>query len=227
MDKMPIFLDTGDTQEIARFMRMGLVRGVTTNPTILAKSGIKGGIAAIKKRAIEIAGLVCPYPVSVELIHNDPSQMIDQAREFSQWGTNINVKVPIHGPHGELDNLEVIHTLEAKYGIPINVTAMMSAQQGFLAALAGATFVSLFGGRINNMGYNCTDEIQKLRRLLNEHGLKARIIVGSTREILNVIEWLSAGAHIVTVTPALLNGMLVHPYSKETVQMFLKDAESI
>ena len=101
---------------------------------------------------------------------------------------------------------------------------MMSAQQCLLAALSGATYVSIFGGRVNNMGYNCVEEIRKARVVLDDQGLKAKIIVGSTREVLNVIEWLEAGAHIVTVVPELLKGMIVHPYSKETVQMFLEDA---
>jgi transaldolase len=131
--------------------------------------------------------------------------------------------VTIHGPEGELENVEVIHDLETNHNIRVNVTAMMSAQQCFLAAMAGATYVSIFGGRVNNMGFNSCSEITRLRRLLDQFNLKSEIIVGSTREVLNVIEWLDAGAHIVTVIPALLEGMLVHPYTKETVQMFLRD----
>jgi len=100
----------------------------------------------------------------------------------------------------------------------------MSAQQCFLAALAGATYVSLFAGRVNNMGYNACDEIAKLRKVIDDFNLKSKIIIGSTREILNVIEWLGAGAHIVTVVPNILQGMLIHPYTKETVRMFLEDA---
>jgi transaldolase len=150
--------------------------------------------------------------------------MLEQAQEFAGWANNINVKITIHGPKGELQNLEVIHELEEKHDIRINVTAMMSAQQCLLAAMAGATYVSLFGGRVNNMGYNACEEITKLRQVLDDFGLKSKIIVGSTREVLNVIEWLGAGAHFVTVVPNLLEGMIVHPYSKETVQMFLADA---
>ncbi|HSJ56152.1 MAG TPA: transaldolase family protein, partial [Anaerolineae bacterium] len=103
-------------------------------------------------------------------------------------------------------------------------TAMMSAQQCFLAALAGATYVSIFGGRVANMGYDPRNEIARLRRILDQCSLPARIIVGSTREIGNIVEWLEAGAHIVTALPSFLEGMLVHPYTKETVQMFLRDA---
>jgi transaldolase len=225
--KMAIFLDSGKIEEIEKYLKMGVIRGVTTNPTILAKDGVTGGKEGIKSRAIEIARLIAPYPLSVEVTSNDPKVMVDQAKEVSGWADNINIKVPIHGPNGELHYLELAHRLEKDLNIRVNVTAMMSAQQCFLAALAGATYVSLFGGRVNNMGYNCVDEIRKLCGLLERFELKSRIIVGSTREVLNVIEWLAAGAHIVTATPNLLEGMIVHPYSKETVQMFLKDASTL
>ncbi len=137
----------------------------------------------------------------------------------------MNVKTTIHGPNGELDNLEVVHKLEDKYDIRVNVTAMMSAQQCLLAAMAGASYVSLFGGRVNNMGYDSRLEITKTREVLDKLDLKSQIIIGSTREVLNIFEWLLAGAHIVTCTPSLIKGMIVHPYSKETVQMFLDDAK--
>jgi transaldolase len=221
---MPIFLDSGNIKEIEKFLRMGIIRGVTTNPTILLKDGVTGGMKGIKDRSVEIARMIAPYPLSVEVTTNDTQKMLDQAQEFAAWADNINVKITIHGPNGELQNLEVIHELEEKRDIRINVTAMMSAQQCLLAAMAGATYVSLFGGRVNNMGYNACEEISKLRQVLDDFSLKSKIIIGSTREVLNVIEWLGAGAHFVTVAPNLLEGMIVHPYSKETVQMFLADA---
>jgi transaldolase len=224
---MAIFIDTGKIEEIRRFHKMGIIRGVTTNPTILFKDGVKGGMEKLKGLSVAIADLIYPYPLSVELNSNDPKKMLTQAMEFSTWADNIVIKVTVHGPKGELDNMEVIHELETKHNVRVNVTAMMSAQQCLLAAMAGATYVSIFGGRVNNMGYNAVDEIKKIRKLLDEFKLKAKIIVGSTREILNVIEWLHAGAHIVTVLPKLLEGMLIHPYTKETVQMFLDDAERI
>lgn len=221
---MSIFLDTGNIAEIERYHRMGILRGVTTNPTILLRDGVVGGMAGIEERSKEIAKLIAPLPLSVEVTKTDTAEAIAQAQTFASWADNIVVKVTIHGPQGEMDNLEVIHTLEKVHDIRVNVTAMMSAQQCFLAALAGATYVSIFGGRVNNMGYSSTDEIARLRKVLDIHGLPAKIIVGSTREVLNIIEWLTAGAHIVTSTPDLLKGMIVHPYSKETVQMFLADA---
>lgn len=222
-----IFLDTGKLEDIKTYHAMGIIRGVTTNPTILLKDGVSGGMEGIQKRTIEIAKLIDPLPLSVEVTTNDKNEMLDQAKVFSEWASNINVKITIHGPNGETENLEVIHELETKHDIRVNVTAMMSAQQCVLAAMAGATYVSIFGGRVNNMGYNSCDEISKLRNVLDRFDSKAQIIVGSTREVLNVIEWFQAGAHIVTVTPNLLQGMIVHPYSKETVQMFLNDAEKV
>ena len=221
---MAIFIDTGRIEDIKKYRKMGIIRGVTTNPTILLKDGVTGGMDGIKKRSIEIAELIDPLPLSVEVTSNEPGKMLEQAVVFSGWAENINVKITIHGPNGELENLEVIHELETKRDIRINVTAMMSAQQCFLAAMAGATYVSIFGGRVNNMGYNVCDEISRLRRLLDSFELSSKIIVGSTREVLNVAEWLDAGAHIVTVVPKLIEGMIIHPYSKETVQMFLNDA---
>lgn len=222
-----IFLDTGKIEDIKTYLAMGIIRGVTTNPTILLRDGVSGGMEGIQKRTIEIAKLIDPLPLSVEVITNDRNEMIEQAKTFSAWASNINVKITIHGPNGETENVEVIHELETKHNIRVNVTAMMSAQQCFLAAMAGATYVSIFGGRVNNMGYNVCDEITKLRKILDQLDLKAQIIVGSTREVLNVIEWFQAGAHIVTVTPSLIKGMIVHPYSKETVQMFLQDANEV
>ena len=221
---MAIFLDTGNIDVIKKYHSMGIIRGVTTNPTIMVQDGITGGFEGVKKQSIKIANLIHPYPLSVEVTNNDPKDMIRQGIEFSKWADNINVKITIHGPNGELDNLQVIHELEKKYNVRINATAMMSAQQCFLAAMAGATYVSIFGGRVNNMGYDTRAEITRLRDLLDDFELPAKIIVGSTREVINIIEWLEAGAHIVTVIPKFIDGMIVHPYSKETVQMFLKDA---
>jgi len=221
---MAIFLDTSKLIEIEKYYKMGIIRGVTTNPTIMLKDGITGGLEGIKQQTIKIAQLIAPYPVSVEVTTNDPQDMVHQAREFARWAENVVVKITIHGPNGELDNMGVIHDLETKHDVRVNVTAMMSAQQCLLAAMAGASYISIFAGRVNNMGYNSYEEIVKLRQVLDLQGLEAKIIAASTREILNVIEWLEAGAHIVTVLPNLLEGMLVHPYSKETVKMFLDDA---
>src|SRR5512136_1795513 len=121
---MAIFLDTGKVTEIEKYLRMGIIRGVTTNPTIMLRDGVTGGFDQVKKRSIEIAKLIHPYPLSTEVTTNDKKGMVEQAREIAGWAGNIVVKVPIHGPEGELENLEVIHELETKHKVKVNVTAM-------------------------------------------------------------------------------------------------------
>ena len=224
---MSIFVDSSRLEEIEKYHKMGIIRGVTTNPTIMFNDGVTGGLNGIKEQCVNIAKMVNPYPVSVEVLSNDRQEMLEQAREFASWAPNINVKITIHGPEGELDNLEVINLLENKHDVRVNVTAMMSAQQCYLAASAGATYVSLFAGRTNNMGYNSITELSKVRQLLDAFDLKAKIIAGSTREVINIVEWLLAGAHIVTAQPKLIEGMIIHPYSKETVKQFLGDATKL
>ncbi len=222
---MSIYLDTSNLDEVRKYIKMGIISGVTTNPSILHKEGAAGGMKGLKKRMTELSRVIAPYPLSVEVTTNHPEDMIAQAKTISGWAKNIVVKIAVHGPNGEMDNMSVIHQLETKHDIRVNVTAMMNAQQCFLAALSGASYVSLLGGRVNNMGYNAVEEIKKLRILLDRHKLKAKIILASTREVLNIVEWLCAGADIVTVSPHFIEGMFVHPYTKETVQMFLADAQ--
>jgi len=224
---MPIFLDSSDIKEIKKFNEMGIIRGVTTNPSIIVKDGAKS-FEEIKERTIDIAEEVHPLPVSVEVLTNEPKEMINQAEEINEWAYNINIKIPFHGPNGELDNLRVIREL-THLGIYINCTAMMSAQQCICAALAGARYVSLFGGRVNDMGYNCIDEIKKVRNILNRFDYEGdvELIIGSVREPLNIIEWIDAGADIVTVPPKILEKSLIHARTKETVQMFLEDAKKL
>jgi transaldolase len=223
---MGIFLDTGNIDEIRRFHALGVIRGVTTNPSILVRDGLSGDWSALERHSRTIAQIVDPLPVSVEVTTNDQKEMREQAIEISGWADNINVKITIHGPEGGTENLGLVHELETEQDVRVNVTAMMSAQQCVLAAMAGATYVSIFGGRVNNMGYDSREEIARTRQLLDAFDSPSKLIVGSTREALNIIEWFEAGADIVTALPGLLEVMLVHPYSKETVQMFLRDGKN-
>ena len=102
---MAVFIDSSKLNEIEKYLKFGIIKGVTTNPTIMVQDGVTGGINGIKARSIEIANLVSPLPVSVEVLSNEKEEMIKQAREFSSWAENINIKITIHGPNGELDNL--------------------------------------------------------------------------------------------------------------------------
>lgn len=219
---MSIFLDTSDIKDIKKYNSMGVIRGVTTNPSIILKNGI-GEFNSLKEWGVYVADLIKPFPLSIEVTTNDMQKILAQADEYSSWADNINVKVTIHDEDGK-ENLSIIKILETVKNIRVNVTAMMSAQQCFLASLAGASYVSLFGGRVNNMGYNVNDEIVKLRSLINAAGTESKIIIGSVRESINITEWIESGADIVTVPPSFIDSMLVHPYSKETVKQFMDDS---
>jgi transaldolase len=206
----PIFLDTIDEDAIAWYLSLGILGGVTTNPTLGTFDYLK------------IAKLIDPLPLSLEVITNGVD-MLDQARSIAMIAPNVVVKIPVHGPDGETENLDVIRRL-----FPaniVNATAIMSPIQGLAAALAGASYVSLFAGRVANMGYDATREISKLRTLLDAHSPRTKIIAASSREAYNITEWLLAGADIVTVTPEILRAALVHPYTKETVRQFLEAAK--
>lgn len=212
-----IFLDSSDIHKIQYFVELGIVQGVTTNPTILRKDGITDSGRALG----QIADWIFPRPISIELTNNDRTDMMNEAISLrGELGTNVNIKVPIHGPSGETDNLAVIKELEESYNIRVNVTACMNAQQLMLASMIGATYVSLFGGRVADMGADPITEIKSYKALK----LSAKLILGSVREVKNVIDWLIAGADIVTVPPDILEKMIYHPRTAETVQQFLEDA---
>ncbi len=226
LDNQGIFIDSSITSEIKKYFEMGFLRGVTTNPTIMAKDGLKGGYEEVKNRSKEISDLVKPFPVSIELLTNDVSKMYDQAKDFASINENVVIKVPIHGPKGELDNLKLIKELEESK-IAVNATAMMNCQQSLFAAMSGASYISIFCGRVNNMGYESKEELSKTRKILDNFKLKSKIIACSLREVINVTDWFLAGADIVTIPPSFFRQLIVHPYSKETIQMFLNDANKI
>lgn len=214
-----IFLDSSKLDEIKKYKDMGIISGVTTNPTIMKKDGVEDVVEHTRKIIKTI-----PYrPVSVELTRNDSEKdMIKEAKLYRGLSPDINVKVPIHSPEGK-SNLGVIKKL-SNIDIPVNCTAMMSAQQLILANMAGAEYVSLFGGRVADMGHDPKEEIYKYVEY-KKHTLEpANIIMGSVRETHNIIDWFTAGADIVTVPPKFLDKMIVHARTKETVKMFMEDA---
>jgi transaldolase len=221
---MAIFLDSGNLAEIERFLRMGIIRGVTTDPTILLKDGVIGGTVGMESRAREIATLIAPLPLLVKLASTDRLMMLLGARVYTGWADNIVVAMTVQGRNGGLDNLEIAHELETRHDVRVNLTDMMSAQQCLLAALTGATYVSMVGGRVNDMGYNVCGEITRLRKALDQLGLGSKMIIESTREALDVMDWLEAGAHIVAVAPDILNALIVHPATTEAVQQSPYDA---
>ncbi len=216
---MQIFLDSANYQEIQHWFGQGVIDGVTTNPSIM----LKDGVYDIEEGARRICALLGDRPVSVEVTTNDTTEMLAQARTFARWAPNIVVKIPIVNECGE-SCLGVIHAL-SREGIPINVTAVLSFNQAILAAKAGATYVSIFAGRVADEGSDPAALIRAVRRWLEEWAYAAKVLVGSIRAVMDVQSAAQAGAHIVTVPPQFLPKMVDHKYSRDTVRQFNEDAE--
>jgi transaldolase len=216
---MQIFIDSANAREIRKWMDQGVVDGATTNPSIMLKDGIHD----LEAGAQQLSALLGDLPLSVEVTTNDTEQMIEQAREFAAWAPNIVVKIPIINASGA-SCLGVIHTLTSE-GIKVNATAILSFNQGILAAKAGATYVSIFAGRIGDEGGDPAEVIRNLRAWLDGWGYKSRIIVGSVRSTLDIQSAALAGAHIITIPPQFMTKMVDHHYTRETVRQFIADAE--
>jgi len=214
---MEIFADTSDVNEIAKWLRRGVLDGVTTNPSIMVKDGARD----IEKAAREIAEIVQGRPVSVEVTANEPDEMLRQGRRVARWAPNVVVKIPVINEDG-VSCLEVIHTL-AEEGIKVNTTAILSFNQVVLAAKAGATYLSVFAGRVADEGHDPAELIATAARWV-ERWNYGKILVGSVRGNLDVQRAAAAGAHIVTIPPAVLDKLLEHKYTRETVRGFNADA---
>ena len=216
---MEIFLDTANVEQIKKWLAQGVIDGVTTNPSIM----LKDGVYDIEAGAKAIAALLGDLPLSVEVITNDLDEMLAQARVFAGWAKNIVVKIPVINESGT-PCFGVVKTLESS-GVRVNVTAMMSFGQMMLAAKAGATYISLFGGRVADEGQPQGDVIRMTRCWLDDWGYKSKIIVGSVREVMNIQEAATAGAHVVTIPPQFLAPLADHKYTRFTVGEFVRDGQ--
>lgn len=216
---MQIFIDSADETEILRWLRQGVVDGVTTNPTIMWKDGIYD----LEKGARHISSVIGDRPLSIEVTSNDHEEMRKQALAFATWGPRIVVKVPVVNEFGE-SSLGVINELTER-SVRVNATAILSFNQALLAAKAGATYVSIFAGRVADEGNdpNCT--IRNVRHWLDDWQHPAKIIVGSVRTVLDIQNAALSGAHIITVPPQFFPKMIDHKYTRETVRQFNRDAE--
>jgi transaldolase len=215
---MEIFLDTANLEEIERWLDRGVLDGVTTNPSIM----LKAGAYDLQRRALEIAGLVEPRPVSVEVTSNDLDDMVRQARTYAEWAPNIVVKIPVINEFGQ-PCLGVVRRLERE-GIRVNMTACLSYGQALLGAKAGATFVSIFAGRVSDEGGDSPGLIRSIREWLDLWGSTSKIIVGSIRSTIDVQSAAQAGTHVITVPPPILDKFIDHRYSRDTVHGFNEDA---
>jgi transaldolase len=216
---MEIFIDSASVSEIEKWLDMGIIDGVTTNPSIMLKDGIYN----IEKGAKEIAGLVEPFPVSVEVTTNDLDEMKIQAQRFASWAPNIVIKIPQVTQDG-LPCYGVIRQLEDE-SIKVNATVAMSIGQVILAAKAGATYISIFTGRVADEGGNAPEVVRNAVDWLDRWQYKSKIIVGSIRSVGDILSAALAGAHIITIPPPFLDKMADHKYTRATVKQFIDDAQ--
>jgi transaldolase len=216
---MEIFIDSANTSEIEKWMKMGIADGVTTNPSIMYKDGVYD----MEKGAKKIAALINPRPLSVEVTTNDLDEMLAQAKKFAAWAPNIVIKIPQINQDG-VPCYGVISELE-KNGIKVNATVALSFGQVVLAAKAGATYISIFIGRVADEGGNAPELIARAREWLDDWNYKSKIIVGSIRAVIDIQEAAVAGAHVITIPPDFLTRMADHKYTRETVRQFINDAQ--
>lgn len=235
---MKIFLDTADIAEIKKYLSWGICDGVTTNPTIFFKHGVRGGMEGAKKRVLEIAELISVLPLSLEVTSEEPEEILIQAKEYSNLDSNVSVKVTVTDRKGN-SLLPVIHKLIIK-GMSVNVTAITTFNQAILAAKvikAGyaknsdarkPSYISIFGGRISEeQGVERAFKVIKdVRSWLDFHHFQdIEIIVGSIRSPENVEYWSKAGAHILTIPPEIIDRLLHGARTKETVAQFIEDSK--
>lgn len=208
---MALFLDSSDPKETADIFAWGVVSGVTTNPLIISREAPD---ADLKERILAVIAASTGH-VSVELTTETEKEMLAEALEYWAWDRErVCIKVPFSET-----GLRVLAQL-VKRNIATNVTCLMSFNQAYLAALAGATYVSIFSGRVKDMGYDVRPIVKETRAILDREKLASQIIVGSVRHMIDVNEALQDGAHIVTVPPAILRKMLWNPRTESTIREF-------
>lgn len=212
---MKFFIDTADVAEITDLAATGLVDGVTTNPSLVAKSG---------RNFIEVVREICeivPGPVSAEVTALDYDTMVAEGRKLARIAPNVCIKVPL-----TWDGLKACRTL-ANEGSQINVTLCFSAGQALLAAKAGATFVSPFVGRLDDVGHEGMELISDIVEIFGNYPetLRTEILVASVRTPTHVIEAARLGAHVATLPPKILRDLALHPLTDKGLAGFLKDWE--
>ena len=196
---MQIFVDSANLEEIRKWLAVGVVDGVTTNPSIM----LKDGISDIEEGARKLSQLLGNLPLSVEVTTNQTEEMVRQAHVFAMWAPNIVVKIPVVNENGE-SCLGVVHSL-TRSGIAVNSTAILSFNQAILAAKAGATYVSIFAGRIADEGNDPAITIRSVRTWLDQWKSPAQIIAGSIRSALDVQNAALAGAPLPVMGDATLD----------------------
>jgi transaldolase len=212
---MKIFLDTANIAEIKKGMEYGVVDGVTTNPSLIAREK-REFIPLIR----EITAII-PGPVSVEVTASTVAAMIAQAEEYAAIAANVVIKVPIN-----LEGLQVVKTLSGR-NIKTNVTLIFSASQALLAAKAGATYISPFVGRIDDISGDGMELVEDIAMIYDNYGMDTEIIVASVRHPLHFVQAAKIGAAVATIPFATLSQLLNHPLTALGMERFLKDWEKV
>lgn len=209
---MQIWLDTADIEEIREAARYGVISGVTTNPSLAAKAGHLDLRAAI----LEICSLV-NGPVNAEVLSLNAQEMIEEGREIATWAPNVVVKVPI----GE-EGLQAISVLSSE-GIAVNQTLTFSVNQALLGALAGATYISPFVGRLDDAGNDGMTLVADMVELFKIQNLDAKVLAASLRHPQHVVQAALAGAHIATLPYKVFKQMFLHPLTDVGLKRFIDD----
>jgi len=210
---MKIFLDTANIDEIKKYAH--LLDGVTTNPSLLAKEG-----KDLKEVIKEICSIV-DGPISAEVISERADDMIKEAREFSKWHKNVVIKIPMTE-----EGIKATKILETE-GIRCNVTLVFSASQALIAAKAGASFVSPFVGRLDDIGHNGMNVIAEIMEIYQNYDFDTEVIVASIRHPLHVLESARLGAHIATIPPNVMALLFKHQLTDVGIKKFLDDWNKI
>ncbi len=211
---MRFFIDSANLTEIEAAVSLGVIDGVTTNPTLIAKEK-----QDLKKTIAAIAAIV-PGPVSAEVVSTTAADMVPEARELAAIAKNVVVKVPVNA-----EGLKTVKALAAE-GIRTNVTLVFSVNQALLAARAGASYVSPFIGRLDDIGHDGMQTVREIADIFAIHGIETEIIAASIRHPLHVALAARAGAHIATVPYKVLTASLAHPLTDTGIKRFLKDWEN-
>lgn len=212
---MKIFIDTANIKEIKEASSLGLIDGVTTNPSLMARE---------KRPANELLKEICaiiPGPISAEVISLEAEGMVSEARTLSRLAGNIVVKVPL-----AKEGLKAVRVLSGE-GIKTNVTLCFSANQAMLAAKAGADYISPFIGRLDDISQPGMDLIRNIKTVYNNYGFKTQIIVASVRNPVHVLEAALIGADIATIPFAVIEQLIKHPLTEIGIQRFLEDHKKI
>jgi transaldolase len=212
---MKFFLDTADIKEIKKYASWGIVDGVTTNPSLIAKEGVN-----LKDRILEIAEVV-DGPLSAEVISENHEGMMKEALEYAKWHDNIHVKVPMTS-----EGLKTVKALTAQ-GIRTNVTLVFSLTQAIMAAKAGATLLSPFVGRVDDLSGDGMSLIAEIVQTWENYGFETEILVASIRHPRHVVEAALLGADICTFPPSIMDKMVSHPLTDKGIAGFLKDWEKV